>query len=344
MFYLIWIKIANLQVHSLSGICGIRFIYLIRKNMQYSIGIDIGGTNSVMGIVDKMGVILFEAELVTNAYPLIEDFVEAAYTKLSPEINRLKSKNFKGIGIGAPNGNYYHGTIEFAPNLLWKGMIPLANLFETRFGLPSTVTNDANAAAIGEMMHGAAKGMNDFIMVTLGTGVGSGFVANGKMIYGHDGFAGELGHTIAVRDGRLCGCGRKGCLETYTSATGIVRTALEFLADKPSSSVLRNKQHITSKDIHEAALEGDTMALEIFELTGKILGQSLADAVAITSPEAIILFGGLAKAGRFIFEPTRKYMEENLLQIYKGNVKLLPSELKESDAAILGAAALVWSA
>jgi glucokinase len=193
------------------------------------------------------------------------------------------------------------------------------------------------------MMHGAAKGMNDFIMVTLGTGVGSGFVANGKMIYGHDGFAGELGHTIAVRDGRLCGCGRKGCLETYTSATGIVRTANEFLETKTISSSLRNLTTITSKNIYDAAVKGDFLALEIFEFTGKILGQSLADAIAITSPEAIILFGGLAQAGKFIFEPTRKYMEQNLLKIYQGKVKLLPSELKESDAAILGAASLIWN-
>ena len=311
--------------------------------MQYSIGIDIGGTNSVMGIVDKMGNILFEAEVITKEYEFIEDFVHQCYILLSPEIAKLKLKNFKGIGIGAPNGNYYHGTIEFAPNLRWKGVLPLAKLFTEKFDLESTVTNDANAAAIGEMMHGAAKGMNDFIMVTLGTGVGSGFVANGKMIYGHDGFAGELGHVIAVRDGRLCGCGRKGCLETYASATGIVRTAHEFLETKNISSILRSMDNITSKDIYEAAVKGDFLALEIFQFTGKILGQCLADAIAITSPEAIILFGGLAQAGKFIFEPTHKYMEENLLKIYQGKVKLLPSELKESDAAILGAASLIWN-
>lgn len=311
--------------------------------MQYSIGIDIGGTNSMMGIVDKMGNILFEAELITNDYELIEDFADACYKLLYPEINKLGFQEFRGIGIGAPNGNYYQGTIEFAPNLRWKGVVPLAKIFSQKFNLNTTVTNDANAAAIGEMMHGAAKGMNDFIMVTLGTGVGSGFVANGKMIYGHDGFAGELGHTIAVRDGRLCGCGRKGCLETYTSATGIVRTANEFLETKTISSSLRNLTTITSKNIYDAAVKGDFLALEIFEFTGKILGQSLADAIAITSPEAIILFGGLAQAGKFIFEPTRKYMEQNLLKIYQGKVKLLPSELKESDAAILGAASLIWN-
>ena len=311
--------------------------------MQYSIGIDIGGTNSMMGIVDKMGNILFEAELITNDYEWIEDFADACYKLLYPEINKLGFQEFRGIGIGAPNGNYYQGTIEFAPNLRWKGVVPLAKIFSQKFNLNTTVTNDANAAAIGEMMHGAAKGMNDFIMVTLGTGVGSGFVANGKMMYGHDGFAGELGHTIAVRDGRLCGCGRNGCLETYTSATGIVRTANEFLETKTISSSLRNLTTITSKNIYDAAVKGDFLALEIFEFTGKILGQSLADAIAITSPEAIILFGGLAQAGKFIFEPTRKYMEQNLLKIYQGKVKLLPSELKESDAAILGAASLIWN-
>lgn len=311
--------------------------------MQYSIGIDIGGTNSVMGIVDKMGNILFEAEVITKDYELIEDFVDQCYTLLSSQIEKLKYKNFKGIGIGAPNGNYYHGTIEFAPNLSWKGVVPLAKLFTDKFDMEATVTNDANAAAIGEMMHGAAKGMNDFIMVTLGTGVGSGFVANGKMIYGHDGFAGELGHVIAVRDGRLCGCGRHGCLETYSSATGIVRTAYEFLETKTTSSFLRSVKPITSKDIYDAAVKGDFLALEIFQYTGKILGQCLADAIAITSPEAIILFGGLAQAGKFIFEPTHKYMEENLLKIYQGKVKLLPSELRESDAAILGAASLIWN-
>lgn len=310
--------------------------------MQFSIGIDIGGTNSVMGIVDKLGKIQFEAKLKTQDYPNVENFVEACYHLLIPQLDILGINNFKGIGLGAPNGNYYNGSIEFAPNLIWKGVIPLAKLFRDKFKLESIVTNDANAAAIGEMMYGAAKGMNDFIMVTLGTGVGSGFVANGNMIYGHDGFAGELGHVIAVRDGRMCGCGRKGCLETYSSATGIVRTANEILETNNTYSILRTIDTITSKDIYDAALKGDKIALEIFDFTGKILGQVLADAIAITSPEAIILFGGLAQAGKFIFDPTHQYMEENLLKIYKGKVKLLPSELKETDAAILGAAALVW--
>ena len=310
--------------------------------MQYSIGIDIGGTNSVMGIVDKMGNIVFETSISTHDFDDVREFVATCYATLSEEIHRIGIDQFKGIGIGAPNGNYYHGTIEFAPNLRWKGIVPLADLFSTQFNMEATVTNDANAAAIGEMMHGAAKGMNDFIMVTLGTGVGSGFVANGKMIYGHDGFAGELGHVIVERDGRLCGCGRKGCLETYASATGIVRTAHELLARDETPSGLRQLEKIESRDIFLAAEQGDPLALEAFEFTGTILGTCLANAVAITSPEAIILFGGLAQAGRFIFEPTQRAMEANLLAIYKNKIKLLPSELRESDAAILGTASLAW--
>ena len=308
--------------------------------MQYSIGKDIGGTNSVMGIVATNGVIVWQDCLSTKSFLVVEDFVEACYQVLTPQINKLGLLNITGIGIGAPNGNYYTGCIEFAPNLNWQGNIPLAKLFTQKFNLPATVTNDANAAAIGEMMYGVAKGMNDFIMITLGTGVGSGFVANGKLIYGHDGFAGELGHVIAVRNGRQCGCGRKGCLETYASATGIVTTAVDFLKETTETSELRNLANITSKDIYNAAVNGDAIALKIFEFTGKILGQCIADAIAITSPEAVILFGGLAQAGKYIFEPTKKYMEMNLLKIYKDKVKLLPSNLKESTVAILGAAAL----
>lgn len=313
-----------------------------QTGMQYSIGIDIGGTNSVMGIVDKMGNIIFETSISTHDFEDVREFVATCYAHLSEAIHQIGVDQFKGIGIGAPNGNYYKGTIEFAPNLRWKGIIPLAELFSNQFNLPATVTNDANAAAIGEMMHGAAKGMNDFIMVTLGTGVGSGFVANGKMIYGHDGFAGELGHVIVERDGRLCGCGRHGCLETYASATGIVRTVHELLQRHNTPSELRALEKIQSKDIYLAATHGDALALEAFEFTGTILGTCLANAVAITSPEAIILFGGLAQAGHFIFEPTQRAMEENLLAIYKNKVKLLPSELRESDAAILGTASLAW--
>jgi glucokinase len=249
-------------------------------------------------------------------------------------------KKISRIGIGAPNGNYYTGNIEHAANLKWKGIIPMAKWIENKFSKPTIITNDANAAAMGEMIYGVAKGMKDFIMVTLGTGVGSGFVANGKLILGHDGFAGELGHVIAIRNGRLCGCGRKGCLETYTSATGIVITANEILMQSKEASLLREAHTITSKSIHDAALLGDRIALQIFDYTANILGQTLADAVAITSPEAIILFGGLSLAGDFILKPTQQYMDDNLLINYKGKVKILSSAFQGSDAAILGAAAL----
>ena len=246
---------------------------------------------------------------------------------------------------GAPNGNYYTGTIEYAPNLPWKGIIPLAKLIESKFNLPVTLTNDANAAAIGEMMYGAAKGMKDFIMITLGTGVGSGIVANGKLIYGHDGFAGELGHTIIIPDGRLhAGTGKKGSLESYASATGVRLTALEVLKTNPAPSLLRSipEDELDSKAVYEAAITGDKIALEIFEFTGRILGLALANAIMFSSPEAIILFGGLTKAGDYILKPTREHMEANLIQVFQNKVKLLVSHLRESDAAILGASALVW--
>ena len=251
----------------------------------------------------------------------------------------------KGIGIGAPNGNYYSGTIEFAPNLPWKGVIPLAAMFEERLGIPTALTNDANAAGIGEMTYGAARGMKDFIMITLGTGVGSGIVINGQMVYGHDGFAGELGHTIIRREnGRLCGCGRHGCLETYCSATGVARSAREFLTKSTEPSLLRDipAENITSKDVYDAAVKGDKIAQDIFEFTGTILGEALADFIAFSSPEAIVLFGGLAKAGDYIFKPIQKAIDDNVLNIYKGKTKLLASELKDSDAAVLGASALRW--
>lgn len=304
------------------------------------LGIDIGGTNTAFGIVSPDGQILVQGKIPTKGYLDIHSYITTLFQncvqiggELLPHVER--------IGVGAPNGNYYSGNIEFAPNLEWEGIVPLASLVESIFQRPVKISNDANAAAMGEMMFGAAKGMKDFIMVTLGTGVGSGFVANGQLIYGHDGFAGELGHVISVRDGRDCGCGRKGCLETYTSATGIVRTAEIFLIEKKIDSLLRHQTEITSKSIFEAAMNGDTLAMDIFKYTGTILGQTLADAVAITSPEAIILFGGLAQAGDLIIEPTQKAMEENLLRIYKGKVKLIPSALHESDVAILGAAAII---
>ena len=306
-----------------------------------SLGIDIGGTNTAYGIVSQDGDIYGRFRMSTKGYATPALYVDALFDEINTHVPKEWLEQVKGIGIGAPSANYYRGTIEHAPNLEWKGIIPLRDLVKSKFGLSVQVTNDANAAAMGEMMYGAAKDMKDFIMVTLGTGVGSGFVSNGNVIYGHDGFAGELGHVIAVRDGRMCGCGRKGCLETYTSATGIVITAHEFLAQYSGQSALKNLDKISSKSLHEAALLGDELALSIFYFTGKILGQTLADAVAITSPEAIILFGGLAQAGPFIFEPVQKYMELNLLNLYQGKVKLLPSQLAENDVAILGAAALV---
>jgi glucokinase len=249
-----------------------------------------------------------------------------------------------GIGIGAPNGNYYNGTIENAPNLPWKGIIPLTKMFEERLGIPAALTNDANAAAVGEMTYGAARGIRDFIMITLGTGVGSGIIINGQLVYGHDGFAGELGHVNAVRDGRLCGCGRKGCLETYCSATGVARTAREILAARTDESLLRAipVEEITSKDVYDAAKKGDKIAQEIFEFTGTMLGRAFADFIAFSSPAAIVLFGGLAKSGDFLLKPIQKAIDENVMPAFHGKTKLLVSELKDSDAAVLGASALAW--
>ncbi len=319
----------------------------MNTNMEkpYVVGIDIGGTNTVFGIVDARGTVLASSSIKTGAYTEIDDYVAAVCKNLLPliEANGGVDK-IKGIGIGAPNGNYYTGTIEFAPNLPWKGVIPLAALFEQRLGIPTALTNDANAAAIGEMTYGAARGMKDFIMITLGTGVGSGIVINGQLVYGHDGFAGELGHVIIRRDGRLCGCGRHGCLETYCSATGVARTAREFLTASTEPSLLRSipAENITSKDVYDAAVQGDTLALNIFNFTGTILGEALADAIAFSSPEAIILFGGLAKSGEYIFRPIQESIDKNVLNIYKGKTKLLMSELKDADAAVLGASALGW--
>ncbi|MFM7838740.1 MAG: ROK family protein [Chitinophagaceae bacterium] len=296
--------------------------------------------------MDRDGNVLFSSEISTKKHKEIGTFIEELHEQLMLLINNAGGiGRIKGIGMGAPNGNYYTGTIEYAPNLPWKGIIPLAKLMSDRFQLPVTLTNDANAAAIGEMMYGAAKGMKDFIMITLGTGVGSGIVANGQVIYGHDGFAGELGHTIVIPDGRIHeGTGKKGSLESYASATGVTLTALEFLQNSKKESSLRQipKDQLNAKVVAEAAAKGDQLALEIFEFTGKILGLALANAVMFSSPEAIILFGGLTKAGDLILKPTRKHMEENLIQVFQNKVKILVSHLKESDAAILGASALAW--
>jgi len=313
---------------------------------KLAIGIDIGGTGTKYGIVDRDGNVLFSGEMSTKKHKEIEPYIDELHDHLHVLIEKAGGLDrMLGIGVGAPNGNYYSGTIEYAPNLPWKGILPLAKMMSEKFRLPVTLTNDANAAAIGEMMYGAAKGMKDFIMITLGTGVGSGIVANGELIYGHDGFAGELGHTIVIPDGRLHeGTGKKGSLESYASATGVRLTSLELLENSNEESLLRsvNKDDLDSKAVYEAAIKGDKLALEIFDYTGKILGLALANAVMFSSPEAIILFGGLTKAGDLILKPTRKNMEENLIQVFQNKVKILVSHLKESDAAILGASALVW--
>lgn len=313
---------------------------------KLAIGIDIGGTGTKYGIVDRDGNVLFSGEMSTKKHKEIESYIDELYMHLLELINKAGGiDQMIGVGVGAPNGNFYSGTIEYAPNLPWKGIIPLAKLMSEKFKLPVTLTNDANAAAIGEMMYGAAKGMKDFIMITLGTGVGSGIVANGQLIYGHDGFAGELGHTIVIPDGRIHeGTGKKGSLESYASATGVRLTSLELLEKSTEDSLLRNinKEDLDSKTVYDAAIKGDKLALEIFEYTGKILGLALANAVMFSSPEAIILFGGLTKAGDLILKPTRKSMEDSLIQVFQDKVKILISHLKESDAAILGASALVW--
>ena len=313
---------------------------------QLVIGIDIGGTGTKFGIVDKDGNVLFSDEISTKKHATVESFIDELHDALYVLIQKAGGAGrIKGIGMGAPNGNYYTGTIEYAPNLPWKGIIPLAKMVEDKFKLPVSLTNDANAAAIGEMTYGAAKGMKDFIMITLGTGVGSGIVANGQLIYGHDGFAGELGHTIIIPDGRLHpGTGKHGSLESYASATGVRYTALEFLEKSTADSVLRKvpAAEMDSKKVYEAAIAGDELAKEIYEFTGRILGIALANAVMFSSPEAIVLFGGMAKAGDLILKPTRQHMEANLIQIFQNKVKILISHLKESDAAILGASALAW--
>lgn len=313
---------------------------------QLAIGIDIGGTGTKFGIVDRNGNILFSSEISSRNHAEVEGFIDELHENLSSMIDRAGgSGRIKGIGVGAPNGNYYSGTVEYAPNLIWKGIIPFAKMMEDKFKLPVVLTNDANAAAIGEMMYGAAQGMKDFIMITLGTGVGSGIVANGKLIYGHDGFAGELGHTIIIPNGRLHeGTGKYGSLESYASATGVRLTAIEMLSKTSEPSLLREVpiEKLTSKKVYEAAVQGDKLAKEVFDFTGQILGLALANFVMFSSPEAIILFGGLTKAGDLILQPTRESMETNVLKVFQNKVKILVSHLKESDAAILGASALVW--
>jgi len=312
------------------------------------VGIDIGGTNSVFGLVDREGNILAEDRIKTFHYEEAEVYVAALYEKIMVTKQKLNQEvELLGFGIGAPMGNINKGTIEYPANLPWKGITPLAELFKRHTDLPVVVTNDANAAAVGEMVYGGARNMKNFVVITLGTGLGSGFVVNGKLMYGHGGFAGELGHT-AIRPGpsnRACDCGKKGCLETYVSATGLKRTLLKVMADSIEPSDLRKYSfdQLDAEMIHDAAKNGDLLAKRAFEHTGKMLGFKLADVVAHTDPEAIFLFGGLAKAKELIFKPAKENMEENLLYIYKGKVKLLPSELDTRNAAVLGASSLIWN-
>ena len=313
----------------------------------FVVGIDVGGQTSKLGVVDTEGNVLAQTVIRTDTYTEVEPYI----AELAEAVKKIIAEagvegKVKGIGVGAPNGNYYTGTIEGAVNLTWGGddVVEFAKLLsEAVGGLPVALTNDASAAAVGEMKYGAARGMKDFIMITLGTGVGSGIVIGGNVVYGHDGFAGELGHVCVERtDGRQCNCGKKGCLETYASATGVARTAYEWLEKTDEPSVLRNQDKIASKDVYEAAKAGDGLALRIFDFTGDILGRTFADFIAFSSPEAIVLFGGLARAKEFLLEPIEKAMNENVLPLWRNKVKIVFSQLKESDAAILGASALAW--
>lgn len=314
----------------------------------YVIGLDLGGTNSVFGIVDSRGDIKATTAIKTQDYETVDEYVEASVEALQIIIDQVGGiEKIKAMGIGAPNGNYYTGTIEFAPNLSWghNGIVPLAKMFSDKLGIPVALTNDANAAAIGEMTYGVACGMKNFIVITLGTGVGSGIVINGQLVYGSDGFAGELGHVIMNRvNGRPCGCGRKGCLEAYCSATGVARTARELIETTDEPSLLRDMPaaDITSLDVSIAASKGDALAKRIYEFTGNMLGEACADFAAFSSPEAFIFFGGLTKAGALIMDPIKKAYEENVLNIFKGKAKFLVSGLDGSSAAVLGASAVGW--
>ena len=308
------------------------------NSKPYVVGIDMGGTNTVFGIVDARGLVVASNSIKTRKHAKFEDYIN----ELCTELNRLITDNnlvdkIYGIGVGAPNANYFTGMIEDGVNLPWPTPIPFAKMLSEKMGVPVAITNDANAAAIGEMTYGAARGLKDFIMITLGTGVGSGIIINGQLVYGHDGFAGELGHMIVKRNnGRLCACGRSGCLETYCSATGVARTAREYLELTDTPSLLRDipSDEITSKDVYDAAVNGDKLANDVFTFTGTVLGEALADFTVFSAPEAFILFGGLAKAGDLLLKPVREAMEKNMLSIWKGKVKVILSELKEADAAL----------
>ena len=328
--------------------------HLIIMNTQqgikpYVIGLDLGGTNSVFGIVDQRGDIKATTAIKTGGFEKVDDYVAAAVNALQPIIEQVGGiDTIKAMGIGAPNGNYYNGTIEYAPNLPWahNGIVPLAQLFSDRLGIPVALTNDANAAAIGEMVYGVARGMKNFIVITLGTGVGSGIVVNGQLLYGHDGFAGELGHVTMVRgaEGRPCGCGRTGCLEAYCSATGVARTARELLAKTDRPSLLRDMkpEDITSLDVSIAASKGDQLAQDIYQFTGRMLGEACADFAAFSSPEAFIFFGGMVKAGDLIMNPIKQSYDEHVLPIYRGKARFLVSGLDGASAAVLGASAIGW--
>ncbi len=314
---------------------------------QYALGLDIGGTNSVIGAVDKIGNLISCDSVKTRDFATVDEFADAVSTKAKALMSEIGDGwECVGLGVGAPNANYYTGTIGFAPNLPWKGIIiPLGKMFEERLSIPVILTNDANAAAVGEMIYGCAKGMKNFIMITLGTGIGSGIIIDGKLLHGSHGVAGELGHVVIDPNGRLCACGRKGCLEAYCSATGIANTAKERVKNSDEPSLLRNIKvdEITSKDIYEAAVKGDAMAIDIFRETGTILGSALANFALFSDPEAIILFGGLAKSGDFIMKYTQQAMESTMLELYKGNIKLMLSSLSDSNAAVLGASAMAWN-
>lgn len=307
------------------------------------VGVDIGGTNTLFGIVDKTGKVLSEGRLTTTDYPVVNDFVKALVSGINKLLAGQKDTVLLGVGIGAPDANYHRGTIEHAPNLAWKGIVPLADLIKKEINVPVVLTNDANAAAMGEMIFGGAKGMKDFVLLTLGTGLGSGIVVDGKMVYGHTGFAGEVGHMIVVPNGRACGCGRQGCLEVYASATGLVKTVSLMLSEMREESVLRDipPAKLTSKQVAEAAAKKDPVAVKAMEYTAEMLGFGIVNSIVFTSPEAIFLFGGLAQAGEVLFTPVRKYLEKHNYVLFKNTVKILPSGIPESNGAVMGAAALI---
>ena len=318
------------------------------EEKNFVVGVDVGGQTTKIGVVDARGEVLAQSVIRTDTYGTD---AKAYIAALSEAIKKVvddagKKGEIRGVGVGAPNGNYYSGTIAFAPNLAWAagGVVEFSKLLSEKLGgIPVSLTNDANAAAVGEMTYGVARGMKNFIMITLGTGVGSGIVIGGQVVYGHDGFAGELGHTNVVRhNGRTCGCGKQGCLEAYCSAIGVAKTAREWLEASDEPSLLRDCENITSKDVYDAAKSGDKLAIRVFNYTGALLGRQFADFVAFSAPEAIVLFGGLARSKEFLYEPILNAMNDNLLPIWKGKVKILFSQLKESDAAILGASALAW--